>query len=192
MKKSKFSDSQIMDALKRVEVGLPVPDLCREVGISTATFYKWRAKFAGMDTIDDGSHEGARRGESAIKKMYIEEKLKAEIAAEYFEKNNAAVSSPRDGQRGGGPARRQHSAGLPCVHGLRELLPLRSQAQCRVLADRRLAAALDGPQPQQWLWAVLLVSAQRQGLQMETQTHLQDLPRAGAEPAHQATQAAGA
>ncbi|MBT0569360.1 transposase [Curvibacter sp. CHRR-16] len=43
MKKSKFSDSQIMDALKRVKSGLPVPDLCREVGISTATFYKWRA-----------------------------------------------------------------------------------------------------------------------------------------------------
>jgi hypothetical protein len=36
MKKSKFSDSQIMDALKRVEAGLPVPDMCREVGISTA------------------------------------------------------------------------------------------------------------------------------------------------------------
>ena len=50
MKKSKFSDSQIMDALKRVEAGLPVPELCREVGISTATFYKWRAKFGGMDT----------------------------------------------------------------------------------------------------------------------------------------------
>ena len=50
MKKSKFSDSQIMEALKRVEAGLPVPELCREVGISTATFYKWRAKFGGTDT----------------------------------------------------------------------------------------------------------------------------------------------
>ena len=50
MKKSKFSDSQIMQALKRVEAGLSVPDLCREIGISTATFYKWRAKFGGMDT----------------------------------------------------------------------------------------------------------------------------------------------
>ncbi len=39
MKKSKFSDSQIMEALKRLEAGLPVPELCREVGISTATFY---------------------------------------------------------------------------------------------------------------------------------------------------------
>jgi putative transposase len=50
VKKSRFTDSQIMAALKRVEVGLPVPEICRELGISTATFYKWRAKFGGMDT----------------------------------------------------------------------------------------------------------------------------------------------
>jgi transposase-like protein len=41
MKKSRFTDSQIMDALKRAESGISVPDLCRELGISTATFYKW-------------------------------------------------------------------------------------------------------------------------------------------------------
>ena len=51
MKKSRFTDSQIMAALKSVEVGLPVPEICRELGISTATFYKWRAKFGGMDTF---------------------------------------------------------------------------------------------------------------------------------------------
>ncbi|MDC0994076.1 transposase, partial [bacterium] len=50
MKTSKFSDSQIMEALKRVESGLPVGDLCREIGISSATFYKWRSKYGGMDT----------------------------------------------------------------------------------------------------------------------------------------------
>jgi transposase-like protein len=49
MKKSRFTDSQFMDALKRVEAGLSVPEVCRELGISVATFYKWRAKFGGMD-----------------------------------------------------------------------------------------------------------------------------------------------
>jgi hypothetical protein len=39
-----------MDALKRVDAGLAVPEVCRELGISTATFYKWRAKYGGMDT----------------------------------------------------------------------------------------------------------------------------------------------
>ncbi len=42
MKKSKFTDSQIMEALKRAESGLAVPEICRELGISSATFYKWR------------------------------------------------------------------------------------------------------------------------------------------------------
>jgi putative transposase len=49
MRKSKFTDSQVMDALKRVDAGLAVPELCRELGISSATFYKWRAKYGGMD-----------------------------------------------------------------------------------------------------------------------------------------------
>ena len=86
MKKSKFSDSQIMDALKRVEAGLPVPDLCREVGISTATFYKWRAKFGGMDTSMMARMKELEEENRRLKKMYIEEKLKAEIATEYVAK----------------------------------------------------------------------------------------------------------
>jgi putative transposase len=51
MRKSKFTDSQIMDAVKRVEAGFGVPDICREMGISTATFYKWRAKYGGIDLL---------------------------------------------------------------------------------------------------------------------------------------------
>jgi len=50
MKKSRFTDSQIMGALRRVEAGLSVADICRELGISTATLFKWRVKYAGMDT----------------------------------------------------------------------------------------------------------------------------------------------
>jgi putative transposase len=49
MRKSSFSDSQIMSILKQAEAGAPVPDLCREHGFSNATFYKWRAKYGGMD-----------------------------------------------------------------------------------------------------------------------------------------------
>ena len=49
MKTSRFSDSQIIAILKQAEAGSPVPELCREHGFSSATFYKWRAKFGGMD-----------------------------------------------------------------------------------------------------------------------------------------------
>ena len=50
MKQSRYSDSQIMSILKQAESGIPVPALCREHGMSSATFYKWRAKYGGMDT----------------------------------------------------------------------------------------------------------------------------------------------
>ena len=49
MKRSRFSDGQILAVLKQAETGTPVPDVCREHGISTATFYKWRSKYGGMD-----------------------------------------------------------------------------------------------------------------------------------------------
>ncbi len=50
MKTSRFSGSQIMDILKQAEAGTPAPELCREHGISSATFYRWRTKFGGMET----------------------------------------------------------------------------------------------------------------------------------------------
>ena len=86
MKKSRFSDSQIMDALKRVEAGLSVPDVCRELGISVATFYKWRAKFGGMDTSLMARMKELEQENRRLKKMYIEEKIKAEIVAEALAK----------------------------------------------------------------------------------------------------------
>ena len=49
MKRSKFSDSQIINAVKRVESGIGVPDICRELGVCSANFYKWRAKYGGID-----------------------------------------------------------------------------------------------------------------------------------------------
>ena len=47
MKRSKFTDTQIMDTLKRVDAGLAVPEVCRELGISTATFYKYANRQSG-------------------------------------------------------------------------------------------------------------------------------------------------
>jgi hypothetical protein len=51
MRKSKFTDSQIVDPVKRVKVGLTLSDICRELGVSTATFCKWRAKSGGMGAL---------------------------------------------------------------------------------------------------------------------------------------------
>jgi putative transposase len=86
MKKSKFTDSQIMEALKRVEAGLSVPEICRELGISSATFYKWRAKFGGMDVSMISRLKELEAENVRLKKMYAEERLKAEILQESITK----------------------------------------------------------------------------------------------------------
>ena len=86
MKRSKFTDSQIMEALKRVDAGLAAPEICRELGISTATFYKWRAKYGGMDTSMIARMKELEAENARLKKMYIEEKLKAEIVTEALAK----------------------------------------------------------------------------------------------------------
>ena len=71
-----------MDAVKRVEVGFAVPDICRELGVSTATFYKWRAKYGGMAVSMMSRMKELEEENRCVKKMYLEEKLKAEIVAE--------------------------------------------------------------------------------------------------------------
>jgi putative transposase len=86
MRKSKFTDSQIMDAVKRVEAGYAVPDICRDLAISTATFYKWLAKYSGMDVSMMSRMKELEDENRRLNKMCLEEKLKAEIVAEALEK----------------------------------------------------------------------------------------------------------
>jgi putative transposase len=86
MKKSRFTDSQIMAALRQAETGIPVPDICRELGISSATFYKWRARYGGMDTSMMARMKELEEENRRLKKLYIDEKLKAEIVAEALAK----------------------------------------------------------------------------------------------------------
>ncbi len=85
MKKSQFSDSKIMAILKQAESGVPVPELCREHGISSASFYKWRAKFGGMDTSMIKRMKELEDENRRLKKMYAEERLKSELRKEALE-----------------------------------------------------------------------------------------------------------
>jgi putative transposase len=86
MKISRFTDSQIMAILKQNEAGASVPDLCREHGISSASVYKWRAKFGGMDALLMKRMKELEDENRRLKKMYAEERLKAEIAKDIIAK----------------------------------------------------------------------------------------------------------
>jgi len=86
MKKSRYSDSQIMAILKQAEAGTPVPELCREHGMSNATFYKWRSKYGGMDASMMARLKELEDENRRLKKMYAEERLKSELRQEALEK----------------------------------------------------------------------------------------------------------
>lgn len=86
MKKSRYSDSQIIQILKQAEAGTPVSELCREHGMSDATFYKWRARFGGMDVSMMARLKELEEENRRLKKMYAEERLKAEVLNEAITK----------------------------------------------------------------------------------------------------------
>ena len=75
MKKSRFTDEQIIGFIKQAEAGLPIKELCRKGGFSDATFYKWRAKYAGMQ-VADAKRLRELEGENAkLKKLLAEAHL---------------------------------------------------------------------------------------------------------------------
>ena len=85
MKKSRYTDSQIISILKQAQAGTAVPDLCREHGMSSATFYNWRAKYGGMDASMMARLKELEEENRRLKKMYAEERLIAEIRKEALE-----------------------------------------------------------------------------------------------------------
>ena len=82
MKTSRYSDSQILNILKQAESGVPVPELCREHGMSSATFYKWRAKYGGMDASLMSRMKELEEENRRLKRMYAEAQMKAEVLRE--------------------------------------------------------------------------------------------------------------
>ena len=86
MKKSRFMDSQIMAVLKQAEAGTPVLDLCREYGISNASFYKWRAKFGRMDVSLVAKMKELEDENRSLKKLYVDAQMRALIVEEALAK----------------------------------------------------------------------------------------------------------
>lgn len=86
MKKSRFSDSQIVAILRQEQCGHPVPELCREHGISSALFYKWQAKFGDAEAPLRIRLQALEKEYQQLKKMYQEKCRKTELIQEVLAK----------------------------------------------------------------------------------------------------------
>lgn len=82
MKTSRFSDAQIMAILRQAEDGIPVAQLCREHGMSDASFYKWRARLGGMDASMVAQMKGMEDENRRLKKMYAELSMQNDLLKE--------------------------------------------------------------------------------------------------------------
>ena len=86
MKKSKFTESQIVGILKQQECGRTVSDICREYGISQATFFNWKSKYGGMDVSSLKRLKELEVENMKLKKMYAEKSLQNEALKDLIEK----------------------------------------------------------------------------------------------------------
>ncbi len=82
MKKTRYSDARIMGILKRAESGVPVSELCREHGMSSASFYKWRSKFGGMDASMISEMKALAEENRRLKRMYAEMSMQNDLLKE--------------------------------------------------------------------------------------------------------------
>ena len=75
MKRSRFIEEQIISILKQQESGMATADVCREHGISSATFYKWQAKFGGLDVSDARRLKALQDENAKLKRLLAEQML---------------------------------------------------------------------------------------------------------------------
>ncbi len=84
--KKRFTESQIVAAIKKQEGGIPVKEICRELGISDATFYNWKAKYGGMEVSDITRMKDLEMENAELKKMFAEMSLENRAMKNFIEK----------------------------------------------------------------------------------------------------------
>ena len=87
MKKTRYTESQIVKALKEVEGGRNIKDLCREMEISEGTYYNWRSKYGGMDVSDAKKLKGLEAENAKLKKLLAEQMMDVATLKEMLGKN---------------------------------------------------------------------------------------------------------
>lgn len=84
--KRKFTESQIVAAIKKQESGIAVKEICREIGISDATFYNWKAKYGGMEASDVAKMRELEKENTELKKMFAEMSIENRALKNLLEK----------------------------------------------------------------------------------------------------------
>jgi putative transposase len=82
MKMTRYSEPQILAILRQAEGGVPVAELCREHGMSSASFYKWRAKYGGMDASMVSQMKVMEEENRRLKRMYADLSMQADLLKE--------------------------------------------------------------------------------------------------------------
>ncbi len=86
MKRSKFSDTQIVSILKQAESGMPVKEVCRQHQISSACYYKWKSKFGGLSVSELRRNRELEAENSKLKRMYAEMAMENHALKDLIEK----------------------------------------------------------------------------------------------------------
>jgi putative transposase len=86
MRRSRFSEAQIVGMLKEAELGKTVEEVCRSHGISAATFYKWRSKYGGLEASDLKKMRDLEQQHSQLKRMYADLAMENNALKDLIEK----------------------------------------------------------------------------------------------------------
>ena len=114
MKKKRFSVEQIVGVLKQAEVGVPVVELIRKVGISEQTFYRWKAKYVGLEVDQVRQMKQLQEENLRLKQLVAEVTLDKAMLQDVLSKNGKAFATWTDG---GAPGKYLPSRGATCVPG---------------------------------------------------------------------------